>query len=351
MRGSVIVTLVTFTLVAGFGALQLTAQSATTGAPVVASPPAPHRTVALGRLEPISEVLRVSGPAGQDAARLAEVRVAEGDWVERGQIVALLDTRGRLLAALAQAEATLDLRRAVLARTRADLESQERTLAASVEQQQAQRDSARWELERLQTLQRSGLYRETALIDRRLALESAEQVLAGARLALQRNRVRDERGLRLEEASAVAEQNAAEAAVRRARADLAMAEILAPISGRVLRRIGRNGEQISSDGIVEIGDTRVMVARVEVFEADVDDVVLGQAVTITGRAFSGAANGRVERIGLKVNRQSVIGEDPATALDARVVEVMVRLDEAWSARVSGFTGLQVRATFAAREGS
>lgn len=352
MRRGIIVTLVVVTLVAGLGALHLTAQSATPRAPAATmQAPTPHRVVALGRLEPFSEVLRVNGPVGQDAARLAEVRVAEGEWVGRGDIVALLDTRGRMQAALAQAEATLDLRRAALARTRADLDSQERTLAATVEQQRAQRDRARWELERVHTLQRSGLYLETALIDKRLALESAEQVLGSARMTLDRNRVRDERGLRLEEAASLAEQNAAEAAAQRARADLAMVEIRAPIAGRILRRIGRNGEQISNEGIVEIGDTRVMVARVEVFEADIAEVRIGQGVVVTGRAFEGPANGRVERIGLKVNRQSVIGEDPATALDARVIEVMVLLDEAASARLAGFTGLQVRATFVAGEGS
>jgi len=50
----------------------------------------------------------------------------------------------------------------------------------------------------------------------------------------------------------------------------------------------------------------------------------------------------VSRIGLAVGTQSIIREDPAAVLDARVVEVFVRLDKESSARVAGLTNLQVR---------
>lgn len=352
MRATTLIFGLALAAVAALGIAHISAQPAPQRTPsptavAVASP----RVVALGRLEPVSEVVRVGGPAGQDAARLVEVRVKEGDWVERGDIVAVLDTRERMRAALGQAEATLELRRAALARARADLDNQEQTLLAALEQQRAQRDRARWDLERLRRLQQSGLYQETALIDRQLALTSAERVLASAQLALDRVRARDARGLRFEEASAIAEVGTAEAALERARVDLSMVEIKAPIAGRVLRRLGRGGEQISNEGILELGDTRVMMARLEVFESDIASVGIGQTVQIVSRAFEGAVTGQVERVGLKVNRQSVVGEDPASALDARVVEVVARLDDAASARLAGFTGLQVRATFVPRAGS
>lgn len=57
------------------------------------------------------------------------------------------------------------------------------------------------------------------------------------------------------------------------------------------------------------------------------------------------ATGVVERVGLKVKRQSVINNDPATDTDARVIEVRVALDAASSVRVSNLTRLQVRAHF------
>jgi HlyD family secretion protein len=316
-----------------------------------AASPFATRTIALGRVEPISELVKVAGPTGADAARISEIRFTEGDWVEQGAILALLDTRGRLEAALAQAEATVALRQASLVKLRADLDVQERTLLAAVEQQEAQRDRARWEFDRLQQLQRSGLYRDTALIDKKLALDAAERVMQSARFTLDRNRVRDAEGRRIDEAAAMAEVAAADAALAKARADLAFTEIRAPNAGRVLRRFGRVGEQLGQDGLAEMADTRVMMVRAEVFESDMRRVATGARVEITSRAFDGVLQGRVHRIGFKVSRQSIIGEDPASSLDARVVEVLIRLDTQGSERLQALSGLQVRVGFFQEQGS
>jgi HlyD family secretion protein len=312
---------------------------------------APARIVALGRIEPESELMRIAAPAAQDGGRLAEIRISEGDWVEAGAVIAILDTRPRLTAALEQARATLSLRRASLAKTIADLDSQEKTLTAALEQQEAQRDRAKWDFDRLQQLQKSGLYRDTALIDKRLALDGANHALDSARLLLERNHRRDAMGNRIDEASARAEVAAAEAAISKAQADLAFSEVRSPIAGRVLRRMGRLGEQIGQDGFAEIADTRVMMVRAEVFESDLRHIQVGGIATIASRALDRPLSGTVERIGLKVNRQTIIGEDPAAALDARVIEVLIRLDAESSRRAERLTGLQVRATFQALAGS
>jgi HlyD family secretion protein len=304
------------------------------------------RVMALGRIEPVSELVRVGAPAAQDSGRLADILIKEGDWVERGDVIAVLDTSPRLTAAFRQAEATLAVRRAALAKLSADLDNQEKTLTAALEQQEAQRDRAKWEFERLQQLQKSGIYRDTALIDKRLAVESANFVLESARFTLQRNQKREANGMRIDETGSQAEIDQAEASVAKARADLEFSIIRAPITGRIVRRMGRPGEQISSEGLAEIADTRVMYVRAEVFESDLRHVTVGATVTVTSRAIDGTLTGQVERLGFKVNRQSIIGEDPAAALDARVVDVLVRLDEASSKTASRLTGLQVRASFA-----
>lgn len=311
----------------------------------------PHRlaVMALGRIEPVSEVVRIAAPAAADSGRIAAIMIEEGDSVEKGQVIALLDTRPRLASTIQQAEATLALRRAALAKLVADLDNQERTLAAQLEQQEAQRDRSKWDYDRLTQLQKSGLYREPALIDKRLALDGANQALETARLLLERNRSRDAAGIRLDEAGARAEVTVAEAALARAVADHAFSAIHAPIAGRVLRRIGRLGEQISQEGFAEIGDTRVMMVRTEVFESDLRRVRVGASVSVSARALDEPLTGLVERIGLKVNRQTMIGEDPATSLDARVIEVMIRLDARSTARAQGLTGLQVRVMIASPE--
>lgn len=51
----------------------------------------------------------------------------------------------------------------------------------------------------------------------------------------------------------------------------------------------------------------------------------------------------VERIGALVRKQSVVDALPAANTDARVVEVLVRLDERSAPAARRFVGLQVRA--------
>ncbi len=80
-------------LVPGFSAERAArAQSVEAAPPALASThPGVDRVVALGRLEPKDEVIRVAGPS-LPAVVIAELRVDEGDWVEKDDIIAVLDT-------------------------------------------------------------------------------------------------------------------------------------------------------------------------------------------------------------------------------------------------------------------
>jgi HlyD family secretion protein len=299
--------------------------------------------VALGRVEPVSRVLRLAGPTGSDAnGRIAELAVAEGQQVTRGQVLAVLDTEPRLAAALSQAEANASMKQAQLAQKRSELDNSEKSLAAAVEQQVAERDRAKWEFDRYGQFIKAGVYSDPALIDKRLALASADRKLETSRLALERVQVRDDNGWRLEEAVARAELAAAQAAADKARADHAQSRLTAPIDGMILRLYARLGQQLGSDGFAEMGDISTMMVRAEVFEADIAGVAAGQPTAITSRSLDGALRGVVDRIGRAVGTQSIIREDPAAVLDARVVEIFVRLDAASSARVANLTNLQVR---------
>jgi len=44
----------------------------------------------LGRIEPVDGVILLAGPSGGSAV-IAELKVSEGDWVEKGQVLAILD--------------------------------------------------------------------------------------------------------------------------------------------------------------------------------------------------------------------------------------------------------------------
>ncbi len=68
------------------------AQSVDAAPPALASVrPRVDRVVALGRLEPKDEVIRLAGPS-LPAVVIAELRVNVGDWVEKDDVIAVLDT-------------------------------------------------------------------------------------------------------------------------------------------------------------------------------------------------------------------------------------------------------------------
>lgn len=126
--------------------------------------------------------------------------------------------------------------------------------------------------------------------------------------------------------------------LRAARAALETDRVRSPINGRVLVVHAHTGERVGPNGIVEIGQTDQMYALAEVYETDVPRVHVGQSATIRSRALPHDLGGTVERIGLKVGRLDVQSSDPTADTDARVVNVLVRLDEA---NAAALTNLQV----------
>jgi len=178
------------------------------------------------------------------------------------------------------------------------------------------------------------------------ALQTAEADRLEAELS---NAQREEkRTLSLSRSSATSQASldAAELAVRVAQANLAaararlsLAEIRAPIHGQVLEIHARPGERVGDDGVLEMGDTKKMVAVAEVYETDIRSVAEGQRAQINSPAFDGPLAGTVSRVGLKVGRMDVVGADPVAKTDARVIEVRIQLDA--SEPVEGLTNLQV----------
>ncbi|MEG3984007.1 biotin/lipoyl-binding protein [Microcoleus sp. T3B2] len=143
-------------------------------------------------------------------------------------------------------------------------------------------------------------------------------------------------------AAAAAEVSSAASAAKQAKANRDLAYIRAPRDAQVLKIHTHPGERVGNDGIVELGQTREMLAVAEIYESDVDKVRLGQTAKITSDALIGELRGTVEYIGLQVQRQNIVNTDPSANIDSRIVEVKVRLDEASSQKVAGLTNLQVK---------
>ena len=367
---------------------------------------------ALGRLEPQSEVISLAAPSSVQGARVDQIMVAEGDEVRQGQVIAVLDSRQRLEAALAQAEAGVrvaeanlnkttagqtgtipaqqsevdrlkvqldgeqNTNQATLARLEAELKGQKGSQAATVARAAAEFQTAERDFGRFQQLAQSGAISNSDLDGRRLTrdsalarlneaqanqsriVESQDQQINEARATAQKNvksleeqikqananldRVTQVRPTDIE--SSKAELDRAIASVAQAKAELDLAFVRAPMAGQILKINTRAGETLESGkGIVELGQTSQMVVIAEVYESDIGKVKVGQRVDIIseGNSFSGELKGSVAQLGLKIGRKDVLSTDPAAAVDARVVEVKIRLDATDSKKVANLTNSNV----------
>ena len=256
---------------------------------------APEAVAALGQLEPSGEVRRLAAPSSglAGSARMAELLVAEGETVREGQPLARFDSRYKVQARLAANAALL------------------KSLESEIGFQ-------RIEVERYSRAARGGAAS--------LVLLEMKQAELG-RLEGQLLQARAERGV--------------------LQVDLLNSELRSPIDGLVLRVHAQVGERPGAEGVMEVGASQRMQARIEVYESDISRITIGQPVTLTSEngGFKGELQGRVASITPQVQQRQVLSTDPTGDADARVVEVNVALDPQDAARVSRLSGLKVIARF------
>lgn len=294
----------------------------------------------LGRLIPAGDVVTVALPFGAGDARISEINVSAGDVVNKGDVIAVLDSVGQLQANLETAEATVGVREASLNQTREQVRASIAEAEASLQRSQAAADVARQEFERAQSLFARDVVSQSVL-DRAISVKKqADRDVERAAATLSRF---TSDGIDNQVDVVVAERNlqAAKAEARRAQSDLAKAEVIAPIAGTVLDVHVRPGEKSGQDGVVDIGNINEMTVEVEVFQNQIGLIQVGQLVEVVADALSKPLLGSVSRIGLEVGRQTVSADDPAANTDARVVDVIVTLDRASSASAARFTNLAV----------
>jgi len=292
---------------------------------VKAAEPPPGRVAALGRIEPLDRVIRVSArsTAGQ-AALIGELMVKEGDSVKAGQLLAVLDNRRQLEAMIRDLEAQVAVAEQRVAVVRAaardsDIAAQQAEISRlEVVLKNAQTDADRFG--RLFAKDSATvLERDRPVVE----VETTQQAInaAKARLAgLSEVRASD---VKLAESQVTA----AKASVARAQTDLETVFIHAPYSGRVLKIYAYKGSQVGPDGLLEIARTDQMYAIAEVYETDIGRVHIGQSATVSGGALAAPLQGHVEYISPTVARNGVNQTDPVSLSDARIVEVKVRLDD------------------------
>jgi len=294
---------------------------------------------ALGRIEPQSRVLRLHAPTSMEGARIETLMVAEGQTVERGQIVALLDVFARRESAVKEAEAKVEVARARLGQVRSG------TRAGDIAAQDAMvlkagtgLKNAELELRRAESLVRSAAVSAQEVEERRLRVESEKMVLSQARYVLEA--LREVRPVDIKYAEA--ELLSAESSVFKARADLEAARVRALIGGTILKLHARAGERVGDMGVADIGDLTQMYAVAEVYEADIPRIKLAQNVRLKVGSYPDEMSGRVEEISLRVGRKVVLDNDPVADTDARVVEVRIRLSDRDAVKVRGLSNARVQ---------
>jgi HlyD family secretion protein len=170
----------------------------TTTAEIVAV--APLKTVtALGRLEPVGEVVKLSAPTSNQGNRVEQLLVQEGDRLKKGQVVAILDAYPRLKAALEQADQQVKVAQAQLAvvkagakqgeiaaqnaeiaRIEAQYQGDIATQSAAVRRLQAEVQNAQAEYERYQSLFDAGAISASQRYSKGLILSTAQSSLQEA---------------------------------------------------------------------------------------------------------------------------------------------------------------------------
>ena len=255
----------------------------------------PESVAALGSLRPAGEVRRLAAPVGGfgGSPRVSSLMVNEGDPVRKGQVLAVFDNRPKIEADLAATDAKI--------------------LTAETEIPLKRREVARY-------AQGAGQGAVEVVV-----LEEKQNQLT----LLERKK-----------AELIAERGKLEA-------DLNDSELRSPIDGTVLKLRARVGERPSADGVLDVGASQSMEALIEVYESDINRIKLGEAVTLISEngGFEGDLQGTVARISPQVRQRQVLSTDPTGDADARIVEVLVRLDSGSTKRVSRLSGLKVIARF------
>ncbi|WP_158284695.1 HlyD family efflux transporter periplasmic adaptor subunit [Oricola cellulosilytica] len=304
-------------------------------------PPTTMRdVVALGRLLPRGKLITVALPFGAGDARIAEMRVREGDRIDAGGVIAVLDNLDQLKSAVDAARATVKVREATLIQTRSAVRASLEEARASLQRAEEAAVNTDADLARAQTLFDRGIITTAALERGRLAATQAERDVERARATVSRFTETSED---LQPDVLVAERSldAANAELARAERDLSKGYVRAPSTGTVIAVHVRAGEKPGQDGVADIGNIDQMTAELEVYQSMIGRISIGDKVIMEGDALQEPLTGTVSEIGLEVGRQTIVADEPAANTDARVVDVTVELDKDSSQRASRLTNLEV----------
>ncbi len=278
--------------------------------------------VTLGTITPGEAVMMITAPAGSGETRLSRLLVHENDTVERGAILACLDSETRLRVALASAETDLQARQADLAKTLAGRSTFEiGAQSATVKQMDAELQQKKTDFSRYEQLYRDGVVSQQDFETRKETYTVSVMQLANAQQSLKQSS--EVRSVDVNVSRAAV--NSATVAVAQAQANLEQACIRSPEAGQVLKINTHPGERIGDGGLIAFAPSSATYAVAEVYETDVARLRIGENAVIQSAALPRRLSGTVSRIDHLVERQQTVNTDTAANTDARVVRVFVAI--------------------------
>ena len=250
---------------------------------------------ALGQLVPMGEVRKLASPISQFGSfpRVQEILIKEGDFVKKGSILAIFENQKELKVNLLKKQKLLEINQKEI------------------------------------TLQKDQIKR----------YRSATEKDAYSIVLLKQ---KEDQLLKLEKQKII---NNSE--MKSIEIDLFNSKLRSPIDGYILSINTRAGERSNSEGILEIGASQKMQALIEVYESDIDRVFIDQNVELISEngGFQETLIGKVIRINPQVKQRKVLSTDPTGDADARIIKVLVSLDDKSILRVKSFAGMKVIAKF------
>ena len=250
---------------------------------------------ALGQLSPSGEIRQLAAPISQfgSSPRIVEILVNEGDFVKKGDILAIFENREKLISDFERNENLIETINDEIALKEDQIQRYELALS---------KDAYSF----VQFSQRK---------DELLKLQKQKINLIG-----------DQKNIKI---------------------DLFNSKLRSPIDGFILGINTRVGERPKNEGILDIGSSQKMEALIEVYESDIDRVYISQNVELSSEngGFKKILKGKVIRISPQVKQRKVLSTDPTGDADSRIIEVLVKLDQESIDTVQSYAGMKVIARF------
>lgn len=334
--------------------------------------------VARGQLQPAQGMIVINGPVGD---RLVRLDVAEGQTVEQGATLGVLESLQMRQAELAVAHAQLaeakarfeaeenvahakldlvrvGLRQAELALSQAEMEfesakapdgriallqQQVRLATNSLDKlREASKDPTAGQLVTNETLDRQQLQVSQYQAELQAAQTLAEQKIESAKLAVEAaQREIEAAELTIASIRASASRDSQQLQAELLELRIQATRLVSPLTATVVSIETVPGETTMGRPIMHLADTSKMVCRTEINVADLPRIEVGAVAKLSGPALRRPLSGTVEKISQVIGSPSLASADPLARVDWRSADVVIAIDAQDSARASRFINLQV----------